>query len=191
MPGWRFAWPEPIHEARQEVGGRDGAPQGFTLTVAEHLTRWISGRMDASTNHSYAAHIRHHQIQHLGQLPLNELSVAHIESMFAAIAQRNLVIPQDGRNLSPGRRSGGRGQECVVGDELAANQASVSSSGPSWPDTVRLRIPVPGGGFTFTDVDFLARQSDGSAWQPLRRVPPVQKIAEKAERHRRHARRRL
>ncbi|WP_007512263.1 site-specific integrase [Pseudofrankia saprophytica] len=65
-----------------------------TITVADWLATWLSGRrkIGTSTAAGYAANIRLHLNPAIGHLRLDRLTVAHLDDMFDAIDTRNDTI---------------------------------------------------------------------------------------------------
>ncbi len=57
------------------------------LTVAVWLEQWLTGKVNlrATTQRSYASHLRLYLVPHLGHLRLRDLNASHIERMYAAI----------------------------------------------------------------------------------------------------------
>ncbi|WP_344591420.1 site-specific integrase [Actinomadura vinacea] len=73
-------------------------PAGSPLTVSEWLRRWLENHPGApSTVGGYADHVRRYLNPLLGHLLLAELSVVHVEEMFAVIAREH---EQAGRRLT-------------------------------------------------------------------------------------------
>ena len=66
-------------------------------TTGEYLERWLRGRrsLRPATVRSYEGHIRRHLIPHIGQVPLEHLSVEQLDAMFDA-----LLDPDQDRPLS-------------------------------------------------------------------------------------------
>ncbi|MGC5054736.1 tyrosine-type recombinase/integrase [Micromonospora sp. DT48] len=67
---------------------------GTQLTVGEYLAEWIKGRtkLQPATRRSCQDHITTYWTPHLGQVALQDLTAAHIESVFTAIESRNAEI---------------------------------------------------------------------------------------------------
>ncbi|WP_230421324.1 site-specific integrase [Actinomadura soli] len=58
--------------------------------MGEWLTQWLATRARAaSTINHYACHVRRHLAPYLGRIVLAELSVAHVQAMFAAISRQH------------------------------------------------------------------------------------------------------
>ncbi|TDB85782.1 site-specific integrase [Actinomadura sp. KC216] len=88
----------PTRKAALEALVRLRGPAGSALTVAEGLHRWLDNHQGASsTVAGYAGHVRRYLDPLLGQLLLAEVSVAHVEEMFAVIAREHR---EAGRRLS-------------------------------------------------------------------------------------------
>ncbi|MEO3928876.1 hypothetical protein ABGB07_34225 [Micromonosporaceae bacterium B7E4] len=66
-------------------------PADKRLTLGDYLAEWIKGRtkLAPATRRSYQDHITNYWAPRLGQVPLQELTVGHIESVFAQIDARN------------------------------------------------------------------------------------------------------
>lgn len=60
------------------------------LTVGDWLSHWIATRNRASsTVRGYASHVRLYLAPYLGTIMLSELSIAHVQAMFTAIARQH------------------------------------------------------------------------------------------------------
>ncbi|MFK0289967.1 tyrosine-type recombinase/integrase [Streptomyces sp. NPDC090442] len=64
------------------------------LTVGEWLEQWLAGkkRLRTSGKNRYDTDIRVHLIPRIGHIRLDRLTVAHLDEMFAAIAEANIEI---------------------------------------------------------------------------------------------------
>ncbi|BCL14650.1 tyrosine-type recombinase/integrase [Micromonospora sagamiensis] len=73
---------------------RSDVPAGTRLTLGEYLAEWITNRtkLAPATRRSYQDHITKYWTPHLGQVPLQELTAAHIESVFTTIEAHNAEI---------------------------------------------------------------------------------------------------
>jgi integrase len=87
---------QPLPTAEQ-VGQRIAT--GISVTtraplLSEYLPTWLTGRrrIDANTRRTYESHIRVHLIPHLGHIPIDKLTIGHIQIMFTAIEARNREI---------------------------------------------------------------------------------------------------
>jgi integrase len=71
-----------------------GNPDGPPLTVGQWLERWLVSRTAprSSTVRGYAAHVRLYLAPCLGQILLADLSPAHVQAMFTAIARQHEAI---------------------------------------------------------------------------------------------------
>jgi integrase len=71
-----------------------GKPDGPPLTVGRWLERWLVSRTAprSSTLRGYAAHVRLYLAPCLGQILLADLSPAHVQAMFTAIARQHEAI---------------------------------------------------------------------------------------------------
>ncbi|MGV9976537.1 tyrosine-type recombinase/integrase [Micromonospora wenchangensis] len=80
--------PDRDHVARRI---RADVPADTRLTLGEYLAEWITNRvrLAPATRRSYHDHITKYWTPHLGQVALQELTAAHIESVFATIEARN------------------------------------------------------------------------------------------------------
>ncbi|MDG4834118.1 tyrosine-type recombinase/integrase [Solwaraspora sp. WMMD1047] len=80
--------PDRDHVARRI---RADVPADNGLTLGDYLAEWIKGRtrLAPATRRSYQDHITKYWTPQLGQVALQELTAAHIESVFAAIDSRN------------------------------------------------------------------------------------------------------
>lgn len=69
------------------VAGDHGPP----VTVGQWLERWLASRTAPrpSTLRGYAAHVRLYLVPYLGQIVLADLSAAHVQAMFTAIARQH------------------------------------------------------------------------------------------------------
>ena len=71
------------------VAGDHGPP----VTVGQWLERWLASRAGPrpwpSTLRGYAAHVRLYLVPYLGQILLADLSAAHVQAMFTAIARQH------------------------------------------------------------------------------------------------------
>ncbi|WP_433473630.1 tyrosine-type recombinase/integrase [Spirillospora sp. CA-142024] len=84
-----FATRKAAEEALAQLGSPRGAGGGL-LTVGEWLTQWLATRARAaSTIKNYSCHVSRYLVPYLGQIVLAELSVAHLQAMFAGIARRH------------------------------------------------------------------------------------------------------
>jgi len=65
-------------------------------TTAEYLQQWLAGKakLRSSTRRSYAAHVNLYLIPGLGHLRLTDLSVEHIEQLYAAIRELGRDSPR-------------------------------------------------------------------------------------------------
>ncbi|MFB6393586.1 tyrosine-type recombinase/integrase [Polymorphospora lycopeni] len=83
--------PDRDHVARRI---RADVPADNRLTLGDYLAEWIKGRtkLAPATRRSYQDHINKYWTPHLGQVALQELGAAHIESVFATIDARNAEI---------------------------------------------------------------------------------------------------
>ena len=73
------------------VAGDHGPP----VTVGQWLERWLASRTAPrpSTLRGYAAHVRLYLVPYLGQILLADLSAAHVQAMFTAIARQHALCP--------------------------------------------------------------------------------------------------
>ncbi|OLT12708.1 hypothetical protein BJF79_21650 [Actinomadura sp. CNU-125] len=84
-----FATRKAAEEALEQFGSPRGAGDA-SLTVGDWLTRWLATRTGAaSTIKNYACHVRRYLAPYLGQIVLAELSVSHLQAMFAGIVRRH------------------------------------------------------------------------------------------------------
>ena len=76
---------------------RAGQPVLHRKTVGEFLTGWLAGKGNLvdNTARGYATHITKYLIPHLGEVPLDQLRVAHLEAMFTTIAEDADIIPAE------------------------------------------------------------------------------------------------
>ncbi|OLT30699.1 hypothetical protein BJF79_38430 [Actinomadura sp. CNU-125] len=81
----------PTRKAAEEALARLRAPSdsgGELVTVGEWLSHWLATRNGAaSTVSGYASHVRLYLAPYLGTVALAELSVSHLQAMFARIAR--------------------------------------------------------------------------------------------------------
>jgi integrase len=70
---------------------RPGDTSGRIVTVGDWLAHWLASRASPATStiRGYAAHVRLYLEPYLGRVLLAELSAAHVQAMFAAIARRH------------------------------------------------------------------------------------------------------
>jgi hypothetical protein len=73
---------------------RPGDPAIRILTVGDWLAHWLASRTSpaASTMRGYTAHVRLYLAPCVGQVLLSELSVAHVQAMFAAIVRQHQAL---------------------------------------------------------------------------------------------------
>jgi integrase len=78
------------------VAGDHGAP----VTVGHWLQLWLASREGPrpSTLRGYAAHVRLYLVPYLGRILLADLSAAHVQAMFAAIARQHAAT---GTSITP------------------------------------------------------------------------------------------
>jgi integrase len=84
-----------VDEVRRRLGIR-GSDLDRSLTVAEWLEQWLSGKrkLRESVRRSYRQHLDHYLIPLLGHLPLDRLTPEHIADMFDLIDEWNSEIQQ-------------------------------------------------------------------------------------------------
>jgi integrase len=89
----------PSRETAEAVLGRlqmpsPGGSGDLPLTVARWLECWLASRTAprSSTLRGYAAHMRLYLVPCLGQILLADLSPAHVQAMFTAIARQHEAI---------------------------------------------------------------------------------------------------
>lgn len=82
----------PVEEVRRRL--TVGVSVTDVPTVGEWLTEWLAGRrtLRRNTYRLYEAHLRLYLFPHLGHVRLDRLRVAHIDAMFTAIDDRNILI---------------------------------------------------------------------------------------------------
>jgi integrase len=78
---------------RDEVAARvrAGVPASSDLTTGQYLQQWLDGRRGLSpkTLRGYSDDIRLYLIPHLGEIPLQQLRINHVQAMFHALEKRN------------------------------------------------------------------------------------------------------
>jgi integrase len=86
--------------SRDDVAARvrAGVPASVEVTTGQYLNDWLAGRRGLSekTLRGYADDIRLYLIPHLGEIPLQQLRIGHVQAMFTALEARNTEI-RDGR----------------------------------------------------------------------------------------------
>jgi hypothetical protein len=84
-------------------------------TFGAYLHRWVAGRghLSANTLRCYHDHIRLYLEPHLGHIPLDELTVAHFETMYAAIAERDTRIRHARASGDPTVRASVKGRRTM------------------------------------------------------------------------------
>ncbi|MEV6523131.1 tyrosine-type recombinase/integrase [Longispora sp. NPDC051575] len=99
---------------RDEVARRVKAgvsPTSAVLT-GDYLNSWlISRKIDANTKVAYGGHIRNHINPNISHVPLDKLRVTHLETMFAAIEERNAEILAARESPDPMVRASVRGKK--------------------------------------------------------------------------------
>ncbi|MER7276656.1 tyrosine-type recombinase/integrase [Dactylosporangium sp. NPDC000244] len=90
---------------------RAGVSASASMTIATYLQQWITSRkrIEATTVHAYGGHIRNYLIPHLGDLAIDQLRVAHVQRMFAAIIDRNIQADIARSSDDPTVRAGVKG----------------------------------------------------------------------------------
>ncbi|WP_187438298.1 tyrosine-type recombinase/integrase [Actinomadura decatromicini] len=84
-----FTTRKAAEEALAQVRAPSGSGGGL-VTVGEWLTHWLATRSGAaSTIGGYASHVRLYLAPYLGTVVLAELSVAHLQAVFASIARHH------------------------------------------------------------------------------------------------------
>jgi hypothetical protein len=88
-PAWGY---KRIRRLRRH--GRAGRP------VGQWLRMWLASRVSLrpATLRSYSAHVSDYLTLQLGQIPLHELTIAHVQRMFTALMRRVMIC---GRNMTP------------------------------------------------------------------------------------------
>ena len=88
---------------------------GKLPTVADYLTRWITGRktIKAGTRRSYEGHIRLYLIPYLGAWRIDRLRSGHIDAMYDAIDERNQRIRKLRASRDQKKRDMVKGQRVV------------------------------------------------------------------------------
>jgi integrase len=106
--------PDRDHVARRIHAG---VPADTRLTLGEYLAEWITSRtgLSPATRRSYQDHINKYWTPHLGQVPLQELTAAHIQSVFATIEAHNAEITAARNSTAPIVRDAVKGVR-TVGD---------------------------------------------------------------------------
>lgn len=81
-------------------------------TFGEYLDQWLAarGNLAANTRQSYTDHIRLYLKPHLGHVRLDQLTVAHFETMYTAINQRDQHIHAARTSSDPAVRASVRGK---------------------------------------------------------------------------------
>jgi integrase len=93
---------------------RAGTPASAGVTVEDYLWQWHRSRkIEATTLHIYAGHIRNYLAPHLGHIPIDQLRVAHVQAMFDAITERNTHIEITRQSDDPTTRATVAGQKVV------------------------------------------------------------------------------
>lgn len=126
-----------------------GVPLDGKMTVGEWLDHVMANKATrATTNNSYASHIRVHLRPALGHLRLDRLGVAHVQDMFNAINDRNDVIRAENaarreqvarcKRGKPGApKATERAQLAAEREKLAAMPPFRRITGPSTKQAVR------------------------------------------------------
>ncbi|MFF5260060.1 hypothetical protein ACFY4C_14010 [Actinomadura viridis] len=84
-----FTTRKAAEEALIQLRAPSGPGRGL-VTVGEWLTHWLATRTGAaSTISGYASHVRLYLAPYLGAVVLTELSVSHLQAMFARIAREH------------------------------------------------------------------------------------------------------
>ncbi len=81
---------------RDEVASRvrAGVPASADITTGQYLKSWLDGRRGLSpkTLRGYSDDINKYLIPYLGEIPLQQLRITHVQAMFRALEERNAEI---------------------------------------------------------------------------------------------------
>ncbi|MFJ1581748.1 tyrosine recombinase XerC [Streptomyces sp. NPDC088197] len=81
----------PPADVAQKLGV--GVPLDGKMTVAQWLTKWLANKKTrGTTTASYRSHVTYHLIPRIGHIRLDRLGVAHLEALFADIAEAAEVV---------------------------------------------------------------------------------------------------
>lgn len=83
--------------ALAELGAPSGgAPAQAGWTTGRWLARWLTGKegLRPSSASSYRGHVRLYLMPHLGRIPLQSLTPAHLQAMFSAIQRQHAAAGQ-------------------------------------------------------------------------------------------------
>ncbi len=110
----RTALPDPDQISGRYRRKTDLAP---TLTVGQWLGSWLAGRrtIAPSTRDGYETNIRLHINPYIGDVPLHQLTVGHVEDMFDRIDARNDTISRVRTTGTPAEKAEFKGRR-VIGD---------------------------------------------------------------------------
>jgi integrase len=133
-----------VEDVRQRIGlGLDPGSPG--MTTGQWLESWLAGRrtIRPSVERSYRQHIDTWLVPHLGHIPLERLTAAHISAMFTAISTYNAelarqradglaLITIEGDVRSQPRAVGPATQRRILATLRAALNAAVKQRQIAW-----------------------------------------------------------
>jgi hypothetical protein len=131
---------------------RPGDTSGRIVTVGDWLAHWLASRASPATStiRGYAAHVRLYLGPYLGNVLLAELSAAHAQAMFAAIARQH---------------------QAAGSPVTAATLHRIAGAGPGFPSSWPPGRSLPAGGVLllgWVRTRALGLAGGGGSW-PVRR----------------------
>ena len=119
--------PEPA-QVRRKV--RTGQDLDTNITVGQWLQIWLAGKKQLAqrTTDAYASHIRLYLTPHLGDIPLDKLRVADVDSMFEAIDELNDTITAARTSCDPALRAAVKGRRIVAAATKQRIRATLRSA---------------------------------------------------------------